>query len=548
MTNDPRQAAIYCRVSTLRQEDEETIEIQRDTLSDHAEKGGHVIVREYCDDGWTGDSLVRPALDLLRQEAKDGLWSTLLIYDPDRLARRYSYQELVMDELKEAGIEIIFVTVSTPKNPEDKIVYGVRGLFAEYERVKIKERFRLGKLRKVKQGSILNSEALYGYTRIPRKDDVNGYYIVNQEEAEVVRMIFSWVAHEGLTMRKVIVRLLEYGIMPRKSKRGVWNTSTLTHMLRNRGYIGEAKWNSSVAIVPKNPLKRERYKRVLKTSKRMLPESEWIIIKIPALIDVDLFEKVQLRLLENFALSTRNTKNEYLLSGKIKCTCGKSRGGEGPKGGQHLYYRCTDRVLSHPLPRTCTEGALNARITDKLVWDELVKLMTSEALLLEQIERFRTDKSKLSNQPLQDDEPLKTELGRLKEELERYNKAYGAGIFTLEELRQYADPLKAKIEKIQSQLSSITGGKKETEVIVSPYDVHFFAEAVKESIVSLSFAEKREIVKSIVEKVVGNKDKLVISGFIPISNVNVQTISRHGMNTIRHNSPSIPFTLEIKFV
>jgi site-specific DNA recombinase len=137
------------------------------------------------------------SLDDLRNDAKKKIWQAVLVYDPDRLARRYSYQELVSDELREAGIELIFVTVPAPKNSEEKILHGVRGLFAEYERAKIAERFRLGKLRKIKEGHILTSEALYGYKYIPKSGAIHGYYEVNPKEARVVKMIFEWVANEG---------------------------------------------------------------------------------------------------------------------------------------------------------------------------------------------------------------------------------------------------------------------------------------------------------------------------------------------------------------
>src|SRR3989338_6110778 len=157
--------AIYGRVSTSNQENEGTIETQLSAVSEFAQKNSLAIVKEYTDEGWSGDSIVRPNLDQLRVDAKKKIWDAVLMYDPDRLARRYSYQELIIDELREAGIEVIFVTVSAPKNSEDKILHGVRGLFAEYERAKITERFRLGKL-KVKEGHLLVSEALYGYTYI----------------------------------------------------------------------------------------------------------------------------------------------------------------------------------------------------------------------------------------------------------------------------------------------------------------------------------------------------------------------------------------------
>src|SRR3989338_10874158 len=214
-----RLIATYARVSTSAQEEQQTIQNQINSLQEFAQKNSYTIVEEYTDDGWSGDILARPALDKLRQDAKNKVWEAVLIYDPDRLARRYSYQELVMDELKEAGIEIMFITVSAPKNPEDKILHGVRGLFAEYERAKISERFRLGKLRKVREGHILTTEAPYGYNYIRNNKETkqHGYYEINPEEARVVKMIFSWIADDCMNIRQVVLELQRLKIPPRKS-------------------------------------------------------------------------------------------------------------------------------------------------------------------------------------------------------------------------------------------------------------------------------------------------------------------------------------------
>src|SRR3989344_5792784 len=301
--------AVYGRVSTSNQENEGTIETQLSAVRDYANKNGYTIIQEYLDNGWSGDSIVRPALDQLRMDSKNKIWDAVLMYDPDRLARRYSYQELVMDDLKEAGIEVMFVTVSAPKNPEDKILHGVRGLFAEYERAKIAERFRLGKLRKVKDGHILTTEALYGYSyvRNNKETKLHGYYVINEEEAKIVRMIFSWIANQHMAIREVVRQLQQRGIAPRKSKRGVWNTSSLHNMLRNKTYIGEGHWGASYSVVPENPIKIEKYKKLRKSSRRMRPEEEWIASKIPvpAIMDGDLFDRTRAQLKKNSVFSAR---------------------------------------------------------------------------------------------------------------------------------------------------------------------------------------------------------------------------------------------------
>ncbi|MFH1385728.1 MAG: recombinase family protein [Patescibacteria group bacterium] len=515
--------AIYGRVSTSKQEDEGTIETQLAPMKEFTDKNHCTVVQEYLDIGWSGDSIARPALDQLRIDAKKKIWEAVLIYDPDRLARRYSYQELIMDELREAGIEIIFITISAPKNSEDKILHGVRGLFAEYERAKISERFRLGKLRKVKEGHILVSEALYGYTYIrgDREKKIHGCYEINPEESRIVKMIFNWVAEDGLTIRKVIGRLRELGIKPRKSKRGVWSTSTLTTMLRNKAYIGEAHWGSSYAVVPKNPINKELYRKIKKTSRKIKPEEEWIASKIPVppIIDEKLFLRVREQLKTNFALCDRNKKNPYLLAGKIKCICGKTRSGEGPQHGKHLYYRCNDRNYSFPLPPTCAEGGINARIADKLVWDKITELMSSPDLLQMQINRWDNARKNKEVSSIGDIKAMEKEIIKLKGQEIRYNKAYGAGLFTLEQLKEYTTPIKEQVASLELQIAKAKRQENQISATAMPNEnaIKSFAEESAEVLLDLSFKSKRAIIVNTVDQIIGTQQKLEVNGDIPIT-------------------------------
>lgn len=533
MNPTSKLVALYARVSTSKQEDEQTIKNQIDTLEEFAKEHGYTIVQRYLDDGWSGDTIVRPELDNLRNDAKKKNWEAVIIYDPDRLARRYSYQELVMDELREAGIEVIFKTISAPKNAEDKILHGVRGLFAEYERIKISERFRLGKLRKVKEGHLLVSEALYGYTYILKNDKEHGYYEINETEARIVRMIFGWVGNDGMTLRGVVKKLQELSIKPRKSKRGVWNTSTLSTMLRNKGYIGTAHWGSTYAVIPVNPTKNEKYKKTKKSSRKIKPESEWIAstIPIPAIIDEQLFQKAGDQLERNFALCERNTKNEYLLSKKIWCQCGRTRAGEGPQHGKHLYYRCTDRVMSFPLPRNCMLGGINARVADKLVWNKISNLMSSPKLMLSQIERWISNKKEKTEFSGKDIQSIEKELSKLKEQEDRYNKAYGMGVYTLEELVKYVNPIKESRKSLEDQKVKIQYQKNQINDTIIPNQnyIESFAEQSNKMLKDLSFGIKRSIILNVVDKITATPENLQVCGHIPITteNNNVAFFSSH---------------------
>ena len=521
--------ATYARVSDNPDDEEGSIKNQSMTFSELAEKNNWQIVEEYKDDDWSGDFLERPALDKLRLDAKNKnrVWEAVLIYDPDRLARRYSYQELVMDELREAGVEIIFVTVPAPKNSEEKIMHGVRGLFAEYERAKIAERFRLGKLRKARDGHILTTEPLYGHNYIPKQDKKHGYYEINPEEARVARMIFSWVANDKMTLRAVVRKLQQLSIKPRKSKRGVWSTSTLSTMLRHKGYIGEAHWGSSYAVVPEKPLKSGKYKKVKKTSRKIKPEEEWIKIPIPPIIEPELFEKAGRQLKANFALCQRNKKNEYLLAGKIECACGRKRAGEGYYNKPNLYYRCSDRVLSFPLPPKCEEKGINARVADELVWKKIAGLMSSPELLAGQLNRWFKNRQTKAQSVLIDTEALKKDVDKLNEQLERYNKGYGAGVFTLEQLKDYTDPLREKIGQLKRQIASAASESNQTRIeMPGKNEMKAFAEKAKEKLQNLKFEIKRAIILNTVDKVIGTQSQLQVIGYIPL-NVQFFTQGRH---------------------
>jgi site-specific DNA recombinase len=536
-TNALKLTAIYARVSTARQEEEQTIKTQLDAVDELVRKSDFKVVEQYVDEGWSGDMLARPGLDKLRDDAKTKRWQVVVIYDPDRLARRYSYQELIMDELREAGIEVVFVTVAAPKNSEEKILHGVRGLFAEYERAKITERFRLGKIRKIKEGHLLVSSPLYGYRYIAMQDKMHGYYEVDESEARVARMIFDWVDREGLTVRGIVRKLHQLGVAPRKSKRGVWATSTLSKLLKNTAYIGQAHWGSSYAVVPENPKIKVRYRKIKKSSRRMKPQSEWYHVPVPAIIDKEVFMRVQERIRTNFLLSRRNTKNQYLLAGRIYCPCGRKRGGEGPQNGKHLYYRCLDRTLNLPLPPICKEKSLNARLTDQFVWAQVSHLMASPELLKEQVRQWLSKQGKNGDAVATDEGFIKQEINKLKEQENRYNQAFGSGLFTLDDLKSYLLPIREKVASYQSQLAQSQQRLLDLNATPLPSDaeIELFARQATGVLANLGFEERKSIIRHVVDKVVGSRDKLQIHGFIPLTNINVCTNDRHRQDIPRHN-------------
>lgn len=509
--------SFYARVSTNRQENEQTIETQILAIKDFAKANGHTIVKEYRDEGWSGTILARPALDELRLDARNKLWEAVIIYDPDRIARKYSYQSLVIDELEELGIKVLFVTTPPAKTDEDRLLYGVKGLFAEYERARIADRFRLGKLRLAREGNIVTGEAPYGYDYIPKQGKTSGHYKINKREAIVVKMMFSLVGEQGFTIRKVVRKLQELSILPRRSKRGVWNTTTLINIFRNETYIGKAHFLRSYAVVPENPLKHEKYKKIKKTSRKFRPETEWIEIPTPKIIEEDLFNKTRQQLKTNFEMCRRNRKNEYLLAGSIYCICGKRRAGEGPQRGKHLYYRCTDRVHSFPLPPTCGEKGINARIADKLVWNELSALMTSPDLIKKQAKRWINRKKGKGSQATGSIETINVELEKINKEEQRYLKAYGAELINFEQLQDVIGGLKMEKIALERQLNLLHEQKVELEIKVpNPQEIKRFTVKAIETLPKLGFEIKQAIVRKLVDKVVAKQNEMTVNGYLPL--------------------------------
>lgn len=508
-----RPIAIAARVSSDRQKEEQTIDSQIAELENWAKENNCLVVERYFDDGWSGDILARPELDRLRDDAGKGVWEAIVWVDRDRLARRYAYQEIVLEELQERGAEVIFLHQAKAETPEDKILQGFQGLFAEYERVKIVERMRRGKLYKARMGKYMNLQAPYGYTYIPKTKDSDPSLEVNEEEAAVVRRIFHWIGDEGFTIRTVIKKLHELKIYPRKRKRDIWGNGPVSRLIRNESYIGQSHYNKSISIVPEHPKSIEKYKRIKKSSRRMRPKEDWVPLEIPAIVDKDLFYKVQDQLINNFKFSSRNRKAPFLLTSLVYCICGKRRTGEGVR--EHRYYRCCDRINRFPLPKECNASGVNAYHLDGMVWDQVSYLLLSPKSIKEQVDLWvkqHTESKKYANV---DAEKLESTLKKLQEEEKRYLKVYGSGLITMDQFKSQIAAIREKRERIEMDL------KKASEYSAKPvFDLNKvtdLTQKVSEVVKSLTLDERRMFLQKVLESVtVGDSNKVLIKGYIPL--------------------------------
>ena len=277
------QVAIYARVSSDQQAQEGTIDSQLAALRERVEADGLSLSQEltFIDEGYSGANLIRPGLEQLRDVvALTGL-ERLYVHSPDRLARRYAYQVLLMDEFQQAGAEVVFLNRELGRNPEDELLLQVQGMIAEYERAKILERSRRGKRFAARSGEVaVLSGAPYGYHYVSKQEGGGqASYEVVPDEAQVVRQIFQWVGRERCSLREVCRRLQKAGVRTRTGKT-VWDRSVVWGMLKNPAYKGQAAFGKTKQGPMKPRLRPQRHcqehpKRP-KSTTTMSPE-KWLL-------------------------------------------------------------------------------------------------------------------------------------------------------------------------------------------------------------------------------------------------------------------------------
>src|SRR5262245_60386619 len=391
MRRAPMRAAIYARVSTDRQGREQTVDSQLEALRRWAIEHHHELASEhiYIDEGYTGARLDRPGLYALRDAVQQRVIEVVAVLSPDRLARKYAYQVLLLEELRKAGCEVVFLHRPITDDPQDQLLLQIQGAVAEYERAVIGERFRRGKLQKAREGHWLGGKGPYGYRYVPKRDGVPGYLVIDEEEAILVRQIFAWLVEERMTIRQIVKRLNEGPWWPR-SGRHPWQPSVVHRILYDETYAGMAHTNRYRFVPPKKPRSRAPG-RGENTCRQRRPREEWIGIPVPALIDQETYRRAQEQLERNSRLSYRNNKRHtYLLRCLLTCqTCGLRMFGITPNASSRQmtrrYYRCAgkDSTWSGREHR-CPQRATPAESLEDAVWDHVQRLLRDPETLLTQ--------------------------------------------------------------------------------------------------------------------------------------------------------------------
>src|SRR5277367_4821936 len=252
-----RMAAIYARVSSEQQREENTIASQTASLIEFASSHDLQVPAEWVfeDEGYSGATLERPGLERVRDLAAEGQIQVVLAYAPDRLSRKYAYQILLIEELARHGVETLFVKAPQGDSAEDQLLVQFQGMIAEYERAQILERSRRGKRYRAHSGEIsVLSGAPYGYRYVRKSDDAAARYEINHDEADIVRTVYDKYVGAAMSIGAITRHLNEQRILTCKGL-GRWERSTLWAMLRNPAYKGVACFGKT-AIAPRQRITR----------------------------------------------------------------------------------------------------------------------------------------------------------------------------------------------------------------------------------------------------------------------------------------------------
>ena len=508
------RVAIYARVSSDRQAEEQTIESQLSALRDRIANDGYELDEhmQFIDDGVSGATLMRPALEQLRDTAYVGGFQKLYVHSPDRLARRYAYQVLLVDELKKHDVEIAFLNREIGASPEEDLLLQMQGMFAEYERAKIMERSRRGKRHAATVGNVsVLSNAPYGYRYISKREgDGVAAFEVNEEQAAVVKQIFEWVGRDRISIGEV-KRRLDAKEVPTARGKTWWDRTAIWAMLNNPTYKGAAAFGKT-RTGPRRPqlrTPRGQTKMPRRTgSVYDTDASEHISIPVPAIVSEELFAAVERQLTQSRQRGHERKRGAtYLLQGLLKCECcgyayyGKkvSRSAAKGKKVRYAYYRCigTD-AYRFGGKRICQNKQIRTDKLERAVWEDACELLRNPKLLRKEYERRLAAPESSSSE-----QSLKKQITTAQRSVNRLIDAYTDGVLTRKEFDPRIKRARQRLANTESKLAEFQTETREQATLREALAcLDDFSTAMSTNLDDANWRTKREILRTLIARVV----------------------------------------------
>lgn len=481
------RAVIYARVSTEDQVEGTSLDHQAEFARKYCDQKGYSVLGEFRED-ISGVAAIRPELDKIIEMADS--FDVLVCYSIDRFSRDLGVLLALESEIKTKGARLEFVQGGFDDTPEGQLQKHLIASIAQYERTQILRRTMFGLQSRARAGRVTHSHTPpYGY------DYVEGYFVINEEQAEIVKQIYKWYVVNKYSSMKIANLLTKkrvptkYDVEGKKKRvrgKGDWFAGSVLQILKRRVYIGEFTFGD-------------------------------ITIDTPRIISDELFGAAQLHRKRNAVKRKRQTKNEYLLSQRLYCTtCGRMMYAKThkSKSGNYYYYVCNghkkERMPEGEEP-TC-RGYVRVKTLDDLAWDKLREVVLDPR---KYVDAFR------EKQAAEDAELVVNRIAELEKEREDLNKRraellprYTAGVFTDEELDEAAGALVRMIADIDKELMDLRPQRIKTVFDANEWEYgHDFLNRLDE----VNYEEKKELmdvfdVKAYATRLGGGKADLWIEG------------------------------------
>jgi site-specific DNA recombinase len=408
-------------------------------------------------------TLLRPGLERLRDLIASVGVDVVLCYAPDRLARKFAYQALLIEEFARAGTRVEFVRGPRGDSPEDQLLMQFQGMFAEYEKAQLMERYRRGKAYRARTGSVnVLGGAPFGYRYTRKNPDQGARYEVVDAEAALVAELFRRYTDEGATIADLTRWLSSQGV-PTRTGKTRWDRSVVWGMLRNPAYAGTAMFGKTqVAHQPAglNRVARRQGRTTPRATKTVdRPCEEWIAIPVPALVSAETFARAAHRLQDNKRFASRNSKVPSLLQGLAACTsCGYGyyRSHTTTSAGNKIYYyRCLGSDnYRYEGGRVCANRPVRADYLDRVVWDHITGLLADPHLIRAEIDK-RLEQARSSDPARKQRQRLELALAKASTSITRMIEAYAEQLITIDELRTRMPDLRARETNLRNQIRAL---------------------------------------------------------------------------------------------
>ncbi|RAP76789.1 recombinase family protein [Paenibacillus montanisoli] len=493
--------AVYARVSTGMQAIEGTsLDGQVELCMKKAREHNVALsaIKVYKEEGFSGEDMDRPAMNRLRQDIGAGLISQVVITHPDRLSRDLTDKLFICRELESRNVELLFVDTEYKNTPEGQLFFNLISVIAQYELSLIKKRTIRGRLKAVEKDKRIMPMRVppYGY------DYAESRLVINETEAQFVRLIYQWYVCDHMTMREIGNQLTEMGAEPKRAETKSWSASSIQKILRSEIYIGRYYYNRRST----RKLKGERTKNgAPKKTYTIRDEKEWILVEVPAIIDERLFRLAQ----EQRGKNTKNAghvKHEYLLKSLLRCGhCGRrweatTYSGRLNKltGTRESYtcYRCPNRNpkrFGHHIER-CSGRSIRAEVLDDYVWSLVMKVISDPQAYAE---RLTCSKESLMNELLLESESIGRLLQAKDKEAGKIKLMFRKAFIDAEEMEQEFRSLQAEKNALQEReqacLERLSQLRNESVSVIEDT-------TIERIIRELRTEEKRHIIQSLVHE------------------------------------------------